>query len=373
MAIFSRDQEVESEWSYWNNKRGFYSDSLQQRQLQEAKRDEGVDYDIFYQENQMTDIYNQVSLSSNDGSGLEFEDIGHNDFSDFDNSFDNGQLEDGLDAGLKDDYDDIEDLIKLYGDEKYDMDSGYDRDLKLFTGGNEDKEKEILKEKNKLAKNQGFGFRDEGMRNEMEPFDYSLDENSIRDRKDEELEDENLLSREEMMAKSFENRMNEAAVNVNLGKPNVCADHEDPFGIDFGNDLGEDDKWSETGNNPSFGDSLGDDEDLFGGQDSYDDLFRKTEVENSIEKEFGSILGKKENEFIDVSELSGFKDDGFGVSDRNMGDGVDFDMDFKMEDDFKIEHDFGHGGLNDEMSATTTHKSDKIGKIKLTDLENFKW
>ena len=105
----------------------------------------------------------------------------------------------------------------------------------------------------------------------------------------------------------------------------------------------------------------------------YDDLFSKTEVENSIEKEFGSILGKKENEFIDVSELSGFKDDGFGVSDRNMGDGVDFDMDFKMEEDFKIEHDFGHGGLNDEMSATTTHKSDKIGKIKLTDLENFKW
>ena len=60
-----------------------------------------------------------------------------------------------------------------------------------------------------------------------------------------------------------------------------------------------------------------------------------------------------------------------------MGDGVDFDMDFKMEEDFKIEDgirsDFGHGGMNDDMSATTTHKSDKIGKIKITDLENFKW
>jgi hypothetical protein len=372
MAIFSRDQEVESEWAYWKNKRGFYSDSLQQRQLQEAKRDEGVDYDIFYQENQMTDIYNQVSLSAADGSGLEFNDTG--DFSDFDKSFDQSQLEDGVDSGLKDDYDDIEDLIKLYGDEKYDMDSGYDRDLKLFTGGNEDKEKAILAEKEKKAKTSGYGMRDEGMRDEMEPFDYSLDENSIRARKEEEFDDENLLSREEMMAKSFENRMHEAAVNVNQGKPNICADHEDPFGLDFGDDQGKDDEWSETGNNPSFGDSLGDDEDLFGGQDSYDDLFSKTEVAESIEKEFGSILGKKEgNEFIDVSELSGFKDDGFGVSDEHMGDGVDFNMDFKMEEDFNIEDNFGHGGMNDEMSAKTTHKSEKIGRIKITDLENFKW
>merc|ERR1712178_45544 len=70
MSIFSRDQEVESEWAYWKNKRGFYSDSLQQRQLQEAKRDEGVDYDIFYQENQMTDIYNQVNLSDSTGNAL---------------------------------------------------------------------------------------------------------------------------------------------------------------------------------------------------------------------------------------------------------------------------------------------------------------
>ena len=149
MSIFSRDKDVESEWAYWKNKRGFYSDSLQQRQLYESKKDEGVDYDIFYQENQMTDIYKQLNTDGElDFSGIAggIDDNGLN-FDDFSDDYDTSANDD-LDDKLNEDFDDIENLIDLYGDEKYDADQGYDRDLKLFIGE---------KTKETKSKVEGFG------------------------------------------------------------------------------------------------------------------------------------------------------------------------------------------------------------------------
>ena len=269
MSIFSRDKDVESEWAYWKSKRGFYSDSLQARQLYETKKDEGVDYDIFYQENQMTDIYRQIgSTTELDFSGKEDASGSDNnmmfDFNDFSDDFDSNAS--NFDNELDDDVDDISNLIDLYGNEKYEADQGYDRDLKLFVG-------EKSQDKEKRAKTEGYGARSEG-HIESKPYDYSLDENSLADMKDEVLSSmtEDTLSSEEKMAEQFSKNVRQAAINQELGITSECQGgiNDDEFDLDFDNDFGNDGSWSETGTNQSFGDTVNNDEnDFFGGNYSY--------------------------------------------------------------------------------------------------------
>ena len=117
----------------------------------------------------------------------------------------------------------------------------------------------------------------------------------------------------------------------------------------------------------------------------YDDLFSTEQIEHEMKKDLEDMTGmKKENEFIDVSAFSGFKEDGFEMTDKKEKSGVDYSTDFNDEnDDFKFEdmltfkHDHDQADNSFEsmmgMSNKTIHSKEKIGKIKITDLENFKW